>query len=63
MADVKVEEAARELGMSKYWIYRLPKDTPGLYTFGRALRVNVGELRQWAREQAMRNHEESSPST
>lgn len=52
VADKKVEEAARELNMSKYWIYRLPKDTPGLYAYGRALRVNVDELRQWAREKA-----------
>ncbi len=52
MADVKVEEAARELGMSKFYIYRLPKDTPGLYRFGRALRVNVQELRDWAKGQA-----------
>jgi len=52
MADDKVEVAAQELGMSKYWIYRLPKDTPGLYQYGRALRVNVEELREWAKEQA-----------
>ena len=51
MAEIKVEAAAKELGMSKYWIYRLPKDTPGVYSFGRSLRVNVGELRQWARDQ------------
>ena len=50
--EVKVEEAARELGMSKFYIYRLPKDTPGLYRFGRALRVNVQELRDWAKGQA-----------
>ena len=52
MADVKVEEAAKELGMSKFFIYRLPKDTPGLYRYGRALRVNTIELREWARGQA-----------
>jgi hypothetical protein len=52
MADVKVEQAAKELGMSKFFIYRLPKDTPGLYRFGRALRVNVQELREWAKRQA-----------
>ncbi len=51
MADVKVEQAAKELGMSKFFIYRLPKDTPGLYRYGRALRVNVQELRQWAKGQ------------
>ena len=52
MADITVEKAAKELSMSKFWIYRLPKDTPGLYLYGRALRVNVEELRQWAREQS-----------
>ena len=52
MADVKVKEAARELGMSPFFIYRLPKDTPGLYRFGRALRVNVEEFREWAKKQA-----------
>ena len=50
--DVKVKQAARELGMSEFYIYRLPKDTPGLYRFGRALRVNVQELRDWAKGQA-----------
>ena len=49
--EVKVEQAAKELGMSKFFIYRLPKDTPGLYRYGRALRVNVEELRGWAKGQ------------
>ena len=52
MADVKVGEAAKELALSKFFIYRLPKDTPGLYRYGRALRVNVEELREWAKGQA-----------
>ena len=52
MADVKVEEAAKELALSKVFIYRLPKDTPGRYRYGRALRVNVEELREWAKRQA-----------
>lgn len=52
MPDIKVREAAQELGVSKFYFYRLPKDTPGLYQYGRALRVNVEELRQWARGQA-----------
>jgi len=59
MPDVKVAVAAKELGMSTFWIYRLPKDTPGLYPYGRALRVNVEELREWAREQAKGNNEKS----
>ncbi|MDR4485571.1 MAG: hypothetical protein R3B95_20655 [Nitrospirales bacterium] len=52
MSDTKVELAARELGLSKFTIYRLPRTTPGIYRYGKALRVNVEELRQWAREQA-----------
>ena len=51
MPDLKVEQAAQELGISKFKIYRLSKDTPGLYKYGKALRVNVAELRAWAREQ------------
>ena len=51
MPDVTAEKAARELGLSKFTIYRLPKDTPGLYRYGRALRINVEELRQWAKGQ------------
>jgi hypothetical protein len=51
MGDVKVEVAAKELSISKFTIYRLPKDTPGLYRYGRALRVNIEELRAWARGQ------------
>jgi len=52
MADVRVKEAAKEMGVSPFFIYRLPKNTPGLYQYGRAIRVNVEELRQWARKQA-----------
>jgi len=47
MPEVKVEIAAHEMGMSTYWIYRLPKDTPGLYQYGRALRVDVEKLREF----------------
>ncbi len=52
MADVKVERAAKEFDMSKWYFYRLPKDTPGLYRYGRALRINVEEFREWAKKQA-----------
>ncbi len=58
MADLKVEQAAQELGISKFKIYRLPKDTPGLYRYGRALRVNVTELRAWARSQQEKGDEQ-----
>lgn len=50
MSDVKADEAAKELGISKFTIYRLPKTTPGIYRYGKALRVNVKELRTWARQ-------------
>ena len=60
MADVMVSKAAKELGLSTYFIYRLPKETPGLYQYGRALRVNVEELRQWAKGQASGEHSNGS---
>lgn len=47
MADVKLEQACKEMGMSKWWFYRLPKDTPGVYRFGRAIRIDVAQLRDW----------------
>jgi hypothetical protein len=60
MADVTVRQAAKELALSTYFIYRLPKDTPGLYQYDRALRVNVEELRNWARGQAKKNKEKNN---
>lgn len=57
MADVKLAEACKELGMSKFWFYRLPKNTPGVYRYGRAIRINVEEFRRWARGQANSNPE------
>ena len=57
MPDLKVEQAAQELGISKFKIYRLPKGTPGLYKYGKALRVNVTELRAWARSQQKKSEE------
>jgi hypothetical protein len=53
MPDVRVEEAAKEMGVSKFLIYQLPKDTPGLYKYDRALRVNIEELRAWARNRTI----------
>ncbi len=58
--DVKVDEAARELGLSRFTIYRLPKGTPGLYRYGRALRVNLKEFREWGRGQALGETETNS---
>ncbi len=56
MADVKLEKACEETGMSKFWFYRLPKDTPGIYRYGRALRVNVDQLREWMKSQTGETH-------
>jgi predicted DNA-binding transcriptional regulator AlpA len=44
----KVREAARALGVSKTFLYKLPRGTPGVYVFGRAVRYDVEELRAWA---------------
>ena len=53
---VNVAKAAQELGVSRFFLYKLPKGTPGIYRFGNALRFDVSELRQWA---AMRSHRET----
>ena len=50
MPEVKVEVAAHEMGMSKFWFYRLPRETPGLYQYGRALRVDVEKLREFMKK-------------
>jgi hypothetical protein len=44
----KVEGAAKALGVSKTFLYKLPRGTPGVYAFGRAIRYDVDELRAWA---------------
>ena len=44
-------EAARELGVSRFYLYKLsPRETPGVYRFGRAKRFSVEELKAWARQ-------------
>ena len=48
----KVAEAARGLGVSRTFLYKLPRGTPGVYVFGRAVRYDVEELRAWAAAQA-----------
>ena len=54
MADVKLQEACRETGMSKFFFYRLPRNTPGLVRYGRAFRVDVDKLRAWMKSQTER---------
>jgi excisionase family DNA binding protein len=50
---VPIREAARLLRVSRGYLYRLPRNTPGLYQLGRSIRVDVDEIKDWAR-----NHEE-----
>ena len=45
---VKVVQAAKELGVSRFFLYKLPKGTPGIYRLGNALRFDVAEIRAWA---------------
>jgi predicted DNA-binding transcriptional regulator AlpA len=46
---VDIERAAKMTGLSKFYLYRLPKDVPGRYRFGKAIRFDIDELRAWAR--------------
>jgi excisionase family DNA binding protein len=43
-----VDEAAKALRVSKTYLYKLPRGTPGVYAFGRAIRYDVEQLRAWA---------------
>ena len=67
MPDVDLHQATQEMNMSKFWFYRLPKNTPGIYRYGRALRVNVPILREWMRKRHSQTHAGSmsneAPST
>ena len=55
MAEVDVKEAAKETGMSPFYFYRLAKDTPGIYKYGRSLRINLDEFREWGRSNVKAN--------
>lgn len=46
---VSVNEAAQALGVSREYLYRLPPGTPGLHRFGRAIRIQIDELKEWGR--------------
>jgi len=48
MSIVDVSRAAKELDLSKSYIYHLPPGTPGILRFGRALRVDVEQFCAWA---------------
>lgn len=47
-----VSDAAQALRVSKTFLYKLPRSTPGIYVFGRAVRYDVNELRAWAAARA-----------
>ena len=51
MPLVTVREAAKQLNLSISWFYHLPSDVPGILRFGRALRIDLEKIRQWAIEQ------------
>lgn len=47
---VGVKQAAKELGLSAFFLYRAAERTDiPVYRFGRALRFNVDELKEWAK--------------
>ena len=48
----KVKEAASALKLSTSFLNKLPKETPGVYQFGRAVRFSIEELKAWSRKQA-----------
>ncbi len=41
---VAVEKASQVLKLSKGFLYKLPRDTPGVYRLGRAVRFSIDEL-------------------
>lgn len=49
---VGVGTAAKLLGVSPSYIYKLRCTAPGIYAFGKGLRINPAELAAWARTQA-----------
>lgn len=49
---VTVDEAVKALKLSREFLYKLPKSTPGVHRFGRILRFNLSELRRWSRSEA-----------
>ena len=58
---LKAPKAARELGVSKGYLYKLPKGTPGIYVFGRAVRYDVEQLRAWGGGASARNEQTVKP--
>jgi len=52
MSIVTVSEAATLLKLSKSYFYHLPQKTPGIFRFGRAIRIDMARFTEWA----TRNH-------
>ncbi len=46
-----VETTMKALNMSRTYLFKLPDGTPGKYRFGRSVRFNIRELKEWARRQ------------
>lgn len=47
---VTVQIAAKKIGLSLSYLYKLPHNTPGLYRFGRKKKIHVAEFMAWARQ-------------
>ncbi len=54
-----VETTMKALNMSRTFLFKLPNGTPGKYRFGRSVRFNSRELKEWARRQQPTTMKES----
>jgi hypothetical protein len=50
---IDVPVAAKRIGLSLSFLYKLDDSTPGLYRFGKKKKINVAELMAWARKCSM----------
>ena len=58
MSDLeKTRPAAKAVGLSRWYLYRNADKIPAAHRAGRALRWDVGALKQWMRDQAKRENE------
>ncbi len=49
MAIVTVREAQQILKVSREFLYRIPRECPAVLRLGRAVRIDVDRLIDWAR--------------
>jgi len=57
---VDTKEAAKQLGLSPFFLYRNSKVFPGAHRAGKALRWDVAQLKEWMAGQASQNpHQEN----